>query len=206
MANFGVPRKFISHHDLLCVSFFLNLVFCTRIALEQICFQRGKLTVDCGQVLQVHISQMDLISVQCLGLICLVLLRSQPDQASARADSAIFGFSNSSFTKFSGFVSLAGEASLVSISGAVRFLRAQRVYLPLEFEVRRKRGVEKGAMAAEMSFRATYLSCVFYCMEDEFKQIITKLLTAEYYINFYSVFPTNLGSYFYLIQTHCNFT
>lgn len=58
------------------------------------------------------------------GLICLVLLRSQPDQASARAVSAIFGFSNSSFTKFSGFVSLAGEASLVSISGAVRFLRA----------------------------------------------------------------------------------
>ena len=67
MANFGVPREFISHHDrLLCVSFFLNLVSCTRIALEQICFQRGKLTVDCGQVLQVHISQMDLISVQCL--------------------------------------------------------------------------------------------------------------------------------------------
>ena len=61
-------------------------------------------------------------------------------------------------------------------------------------------------MAAEMSFRATYLSYVFYCTEDEFKQIITKLLTAEYYINFYSVFPTNLGSYCYLIQTHCNFT
>ena len=59
------------------------------------------------------------------GLICLALLRSQPDQASARAVSAIFGFSNSSFTKSSGFVFfLAGEASLVSISGAVRFLRA----------------------------------------------------------------------------------
>ena len=53
------------------------------------------------------------------GLICLALLRSQPDQVSARAVSAIFGFSNSSFTKSSGFVSLAGEASLVSISGAV---------------------------------------------------------------------------------------
>ena len=52
MANFGVPREFISHHDrLLCVSFFLNLVACTRIALEQMRFQRGKLTVDYGQVL-----------------------------------------------------------------------------------------------------------------------------------------------------------
>ena len=42
-----------------------------------------------------------------------------------------------------------------------------------------------------MSSRATYLSCVFYGMEDEFEQIITKQLTADYYINFYSVFPTN---------------
>ena len=46
-------------------------------------------------------------------------------------------------------------------------------------------------MVAEMSSRATYLSCVFYGMEDEFEQIITKQLTAEYYINFYSVFPTH---------------
>ena len=66
----------------------------------------------------------DISTVVPRGLICLVLLRSQPDQASARAVSAIFGFSNSSFTKFSGFFSLAGEASLVSISGAVRFLLA----------------------------------------------------------------------------------
>lgn len=57
------------------------------------------------------------------GPICLALLRSQPDQASARAVSAIFGFSNSSFTKSSRFV-FSKEASLVSISGAVRFLRA----------------------------------------------------------------------------------
>ena len=41
------------------------------------------------------------------GPICLALLRSQPDQASARAVSAIFGFSNSSFTKSSLFVFLA---------------------------------------------------------------------------------------------------
>ena len=68
---------------------------------------------------------MDLISVTVPGgLICLALLRTQPDQASARAVSAIFGFSTSSYTKCSGFISLAGEASLVSISGAVRFLRA----------------------------------------------------------------------------------
>ena len=36
-----------------------------------------------------------------------------------------------------------------------------------------------------MSSRATYLSCVFYCMEDEFEQIITKQLTAGYDIKFY---------------------
>ena len=34
----------------MIVSFFLNFVACTRIALEQICFQQGKLTVDCGQM------------------------------------------------------------------------------------------------------------------------------------------------------------
>ena len=88
----------------------------------------------------------------------MALLRAQPDQASARAVSAIFGFSNSSYTKCSGFISLAGEASLVSISGGVRFLRAQRVYLALEFELCGKRGVEKEAMAAEMSSRASYLA------------------------------------------------
>ena len=38
------------------------------------------------------------------------------------------------FTKSGGFVSLAGEAWLVSISGAVLFLFTKRVNLPLEFE------------------------------------------------------------------------
>ena len=37
-----------------------------------------------------------------------------------------------------GFVSLAGKASLVSISGAVLFLRSSLVCLPLEFEFRGK--------------------------------------------------------------------
>ena len=37
-----------------------------------------------------------------------------------------------------GFVSLAGKASLISISDAVLFLRSQHVCLPLEFEFRGK--------------------------------------------------------------------
>ena len=55
----------------MIVSFFLNFVACTRIALEQICFQQGKLTVDCGQMnyrsIYLRPPWMDLISVQCLG-------------------------------------------------------------------------------------------------------------------------------------------
>lgn len=55
----------------MIVSFILNFVACTRIALEQICFQQGKLTVDCGQMnyrsIYLRPPWMDLISVQCLG-------------------------------------------------------------------------------------------------------------------------------------------
>ena len=73
-----------------------------------------------------------------------------------------FGFSSSSFTKSAEFVSLPGKASMVSISGAVLFLRAQRVYFPLRwrsnFDV----------------ISCLLLSCVLHCMEGEFEQIITK--------------------------------
>ena len=89
----------------------------------------------------------------------MALLRTEPDQASARAVSAIFGFSISNFTKCNGFVSLAGKASLGSMVWCSPISTSlARVYLPLEFEFRGKRGVEKGAMAAEMSSPATYLA------------------------------------------------
>ena len=77
---------------------------------------------------------MDLI-VQCPGLICLVALCSGP-ATSARRLSAIMPCPSS--CQSTGFVSLAGKASSVSISGAVLFLRSSLVCLPLEFEFRGK--------------------------------------------------------------------
>ena len=79
---------------------------------------------------------------------------------------ALFGFSSSNFTKSAGSLSLAGEASLVSISGAVLFLRAWRVCLPLVFEFCEKSRVSRETMAAEIS--SCDLPCLFYCMEGEF--------------------------------------
>ena len=79
---------------------------------------------------------------------------------SAQEVSAIFGLYPSSLAKSAGFASLAGKASLVSISGAVLFLRAYLVYILLKFEFHGKTCVGKGAMAAETSSRASYL--VYY--------------------------------------------
>ena len=63
----------------------------------------------------------------------------------------------SSLAKSAGFVSLAGKFSVVSISGAVLFLRAYRVFLPLKFEFHGKSCVGKGAMATETSSRRVKL-------------------------------------------------
>ena len=54
----------------------------------------------------------------------------------------LFGLYPSSLSKSVGFVSLAGKASLVSISAAILFLRSWHVYFPLEFEFRGKTCVE----------------------------------------------------------------
>ena len=54
----------------------------------------------------------------------------------------VFGLYSSSLSKSVGFVSLSGEASLVSISAAILFLRSWHVYFPLEFEFRGKSCVE----------------------------------------------------------------
>ena len=48
-------------------------------------------------------------------------------------------FESFEVVKSAGFVSLAGKASLVSISDAILFLRSWHVYFPLEFEFRGKR-------------------------------------------------------------------
>ena len=54
----------------------------------------------------------------------------------------LFGLYPSSLSKSLGFVSLSGKAWLVSISGAILFLRSWHVYFPLEFEFRGKSCVE----------------------------------------------------------------
>ena len=54
----------------------------------------------------------------------------------------VFGLYSSSLSKFVGFVSLSGKASLVYISAAILFLRSWHVYFPLEFEFRGKSCVE----------------------------------------------------------------
>ena len=57
----------------------------------------------------------------------------------------LFGLYPSNLSKSAGFVSLAGKASLISISDAILFLRSQHVQLPLEFEFRGKSCVGKVA-------------------------------------------------------------
>ena len=77
-----------------------------------------------------------------------------------------------SLSKSAGFISLAGKASLVSISYAILFLPSQIVYLPLEFEFRGKSCVGKGAWRPRYHLMP-HIPCVLYCMKGEFDQIIT---------------------------------
>ena len=77
-----------------------------------------------------------------------------------------------SLSKSAGFISLAGKASLVSISDAILFLPSQRVYWPSEFEFRGKSCVGKGAWRPRYHL-VPHISCVLYCMKGEFDQIIT---------------------------------
>ena len=106
----------------------------------------------------------------------------------------------SSLAKSAGFISLAGKISSVSISGAVLFVRAYRVYLPLKFEFHGKTCVGKGAMAAETSSRASYL--VYYIVwREKLSKLSWSFVWAlrttttncrVSFIDFYLVFPTNV--------------
>ena len=76
-----------------------------------------------------------------------------------------------------GFVSLAGRASLVSISDAILFLRSEHVYLPLEFEFRGKVVLERehgDRDAISCLLRTLCIILYWSCMEGEFEQVITK--------------------------------
>ena len=109
----------------------------------------------------------------------------------------LFGLYPSSLSKSSGFVSLAGKASLVSISDAkdaIMFIYRWNSNF-----------VEKVVLEREHGGRdaiSYLLPCVLYCMEGEFEQIVMKLnfvwalrtTTTNCrvsFIYFYSVFPTN---------------
>ena len=106
----------------------------------------------------------------------------------------------SSLAKYAGFISLAGKISSVSISGAVLFVWAYRVYLPLKFEFHGKTCVGKGAMAAETSSPASYLVYYIVWREKLGKlswSFVWALRTTTTncrvsFIDFYLVFPTNV--------------
>ena len=147
----------------MIVSFFLNFVACTRIALEQICFQQGKLTVDCGQMnyrsIYLRPPWMDLISVQCLGALfvwpCFELrpTKLRREQCRPFLDFLIRILQSlvNSFLSWGGFIGFHIWGSLISPSLAC--LLTVGVWISWSD----KRGVGKGTMAAEISARATFL-------------------------------------------------
>ena len=86
---------------------------------------------------------------------------------------SLFGLYPSSLSKSAGFVSLAGEAL------SFLYLMLPYFYDPSMFIYRFSSNfVEKGVLKKEQGGRdviSCLLSCVLYCMEGEFEQIITKI-------------------------------
>ena len=70
----------------------------------------------------------------------------------------LFGLYPSSLSKFVGFASLSGKASLVSISAAILFLRSWYVYSSFVEKV-----VLNESMSAKMASRVSYL-VYYYCI------------------------------------------
>ena len=197
MANLVVPREFINYKIQpswsavsMIVSFFLNFVACTRIALEQICFQRGKLTVDCGQVnyrsICLRPPWIDLISVQCLGALfvwpCFELCPTRLRRDQSRP-----------FLDFLIRISQSLVNSFLYLGKLHWFpLRQSDFYEPSVFTYRWSLNfvinvvLERERWRLRFHLVSTSLCILLYGGWIEFEQIITKQLTAEYYINFYS--------------------
>ena len=104
----------------------------------------------------------------------------------------LFGLYPSSLSKSAGFVSLAGKASLVSISDAILFYNL----------------CWKGSMTADMPSRASYLVYIEWrvnwsklSQKPVWKLRTTTTNPRVSFIDLYWVFPTNFKIVFYPIQT-----
>ena len=109
-----------------------------------------------------------------------------------------------SLSNSTGFISLAGKASLVSISDAILFLPSQHVYLPLEFESRGKSCVGKGAWRPRYHL-VPHTTFVYYIV---WKVNLIKIITEKFVWALRTATTNCSGRIVLLIAPykHCNFT